>query len=162
MEGDLSVAGALSAGESVGGLKVIGSLVMQTESAYRWELGVSGADLVEVIGDLTLADGWTLRLTDAGGTCGPSDQLDLFTYTDSLTLGTCTIDPSQVAALGRWDWSGAEVHHDQSRVYLTGLIVVPAPGTLMLLGMATLVLFAYAGRRRTRLGSPQTDVVEKV
>jgi len=151
IEGDLSVRGVLSPGESPGKLNVVGDLEMDSESTYQWELGASVADLVAVDGDLRLRDGWTLELVDAGGTCRASDQFDLFTYTGLLSLGSYRIDPRQVEASGRWDWSAATILRDGSRVYLGGLTVVPEPGTLTLVTIAALGFLAGAGRRRFRV-----------
>jgi hypothetical protein len=73
-----------------------------------------------------------------------------FRYTGSLTFGNWTIDGSQVAASGRWDWSGATVNYDDNGVYLTSVTVVPEPGTLMLLASGCLGLLLVWRKRRWR------------
>jgi hypothetical protein len=148
IQGDLSVAGTLSPSDSPGTLNVGGGLTMEATSTYHWQLGAVAADVVAVDGDLGLIDGWTLRLADAGGTAAVSDEIDLFTYTGSLSFGTCLIDASQVADSGRWDWSAATIRYDQNRVYLTGLTVVPEPGTLLMLLSGATALLSMLRRRR--------------
>ena len=154
IEGDLSVTGTLSPGDSPGTFSVIGDLTLPDGSIYEWELGPGTHDLVALEGDLTLADGWTLRLADAGGTSTPSEGFDLFTYTGTYTglpsFDGATIDGSRVEGSGRWDWSEAEINVDGNRVYLTGLIVVPEPATTTLAAIALLGFLVRARRGRRR------------
>jgi hypothetical protein len=154
IQGALSVGGSLSVGNSPGRFDVVGGLTMQDGSIYEWELGSGATDLVAVDGDLTLMDGWTLRLADAGGTCVASHQFDLFTYDGeyhgSPSFGNDIIDDSLLPFPDRWDWSSAQINVGDNRVYLTGLTVVPEPGTLLLLTTGGMGLLAFAWRKRRR------------
>ncbi len=154
IQGDLSVAGTLSGGDSPGRIDVIGKLTLSDGSIYQWQLGPGTHDLVALEGNLTLADGWTLRLIDAGGTSVASEGFDLFTYTGTYTglpsFDGATIDGSRVEGSGRWDWSQAEIHVDGNRVYLTGLIVVPEPAATTLAAIALLGFLVRVRRGRRR------------
>jgi autotransporter-associated beta strand protein len=116
-------AGAVvSPGDGVGTLDVVaGNVYLAANAVYRWEFGGgTNADVVNVSGNLTLADDWELKLVDAGGTPRASQQYDLFTFSGtSAPLGTFTIDATAVA----WDTTNANIVVDDSagRVYITGI-----------------------------------------
>jgi autotransporter-associated beta strand protein len=135
----------------VGDLGVVaGNCSLATTAVYQWELGSGGNDVVDVAGNLTLTDGWVLKLIDAGGTVSAGTQYNLFTYTGTLSLGTYTIDNSLVD----WNISGATISSDATRVYITGLAesggmaapAIPEPATAMLL-----IFGAAAMLRRRRI-----------
>jgi autotransporter-associated beta strand protein len=136
----------------VGDLGVVaGNCSLATTAVYQWELGSGGNDVVDVAGNLTLTDGWVLKLIDAGGTVSAGTQYNLFTYTGTLSLGTYTIDNSLVD----WNISGATISSDATRVYITGLAesggmaapAIPEPATAMLL------IFGAAAMLRRRRSS---------
>jgi len=106
---------ALAPGGSVGVLTT-GDLTMEANSLYEWEIGPTAADTVVVEGDLTLTEGWSVKLIDAGGT--PTGEYDLFTYTGSFTGSVDAI----IDVKG--DYS-AQLGLDTSgqRVYITNVLV---------------------------------------
>ena len=98
------------------------SLTMDATSLYEWEISPAAADKVVVSGDLTLTEGWSLKLIDAGGT--PTGEYDLFTYTGSFFGSVdAIIDPTG-------DWTSAQISLDTvgGRVYLSLGITGDADG----------------------------------
>ena len=122
---DIRSGGTLAPGASEGTLDITvegpDGVRMYGGSTYEWELGPTGADKLEVTGDLELQDGWTLKLLGTGGTPRPAAEYDIFTYTGDIVYTNPVIDTSAVPA--DWDVSGLSVVHDDvgKRVYITGL-----------------------------------------
>jgi len=149
IHGIATAKGDVVVGSSTGQLNVDGGLTMDETSTYRWELGDSTADLVSVQGDLTLAEGWTLQLIDAGVGISDGDLL-LFSYTDSADIGQVNFDLRQVTGPGFEDWhfDNPSVYQSRRGVYLSGVTVVPEPPTLVLLciGVVGLLFLRRRGR----------------
>jgi len=108
---------------------------------YEWELDSTATDLVEVTGNLDLADAfWALEILDAGlmRTIKPTDPLVLFTYgTFDGNLGD--YDIVDATGLGyRFSTAGARIDYRDyplggGEVFLTGILaVVPEPSTLLI------------------------------
>ena len=134
-------------GNSVGTLAAVaGNVSFAAGTIYEWELGAADAnDLIDVTGNVTLTNGWELKLEDAGGTPDAGKEYDLFTYSGTATLGTNTIDDSGVG----WDTTGASIVDDLAgRIYITGIgpapgspaIPEPASAVLLICGAAGLLL----------------------
>lgn len=129
----------VSPGNSVGAINVAGTgnMYMQSNSSYHWDLGATGADIINVGNDLNLGDNWNLIVGDAGGTSDVSDQWPLFTYggTLSASLNGSLLTGVNISLAdglaGGWNVSGAQVRVDASgrRVYLTGLEALAVPTT---------------------------------
>ena len=142
--------GLLSPGTSSGTLTVERDLLLDSGSAYVWELAAGRYDTVHVTGTLTLED-WTLRVVDAGGSAHPEDKFYLFT------------GPFILGGSNHWeiDWSQALVWGDNSHylgdptigidgggVYVTGIETVPEPATISLLGLGGLWLVRRRRKQR--------------
>ncbi len=139
--GNLGVRSVLSVGNSVGTLDVTGDLTLADTSTYTWELEAGGSDLINVSGDLAVADGWTLKIvTDQE----PAGEHLLFTYGGMASVGAATFDVSEASG---WDAGLLAVVDDGAgNVSLT---VIPEPGTLILLVSGGLgLLLALRSRRR--------------
>ena len=94
--------GTVAPGDGVGALAAVaGNVSFAATSTYEWELGAADNDTIDVTGNVTLTDGWILKLVDAGGIVDALTEYDLFTTTGSITLGAGTIDGSGVD----WDTS---------------------------------------------------------
>ncbi len=133
--GNLGVRSALMVGDSPGTLDVIGDLTLAASTVYEFEPG----DLINVSGDLTVDDGWTLKIVSDQAA---SEQL-LFTYGGAASVGAATLD---VSAAAGWDATLLAVVDDGAgNVSLT---VIPEPGTLLLLASGGLVLLALRRRRK--------------
>jgi hypothetical protein len=133
---EIDISGELVPGHDLGTFSVTGNVRMRSGSTYRWELGGSGGDLVDLSGDVILEDTWNLQLADfdGGGVVTSNDEYTVFYYGGTLTSSTSddlvtsvNLDTSLVAANPRWDVSSVEVKFDASRVYLTGLTVESSP-----------------------------------
>jgi autotransporter-associated beta strand protein len=143
----------LAPGDSVGDLGVVaGDCSLAAGTVYQWEFGSGGNDVVNITaGNLTLTNGWILKLVDAGGTPDSGTPYNLFTYSGTPSLGTYIIDDSAVD----WDVTGASIDAAGGFVYITGLAeppgiglsqAIPEPCTAMLL-----VFGAAAMLRRRRV-----------
>jgi len=117
----------LEPGSSVGSLGV-DDFIMEPESYYIWELGMTGNDVVNVNDYLELKTEWILEITDAIGAAEPTDELTLFTYGGSLNTATSDdevtsvrIEPAFDGLPDYYNLDDAVVKYDASRVYLTGL-----------------------------------------
>ena len=139
--GDILVRDTLSPGNSAGTLSVVGDLSLGTDATYALEVGSSRCDLVEVSGQLSLADGWTLQLLDAGVSWSHGDLL-LFTCAGQINLGQVTLDLSEVSGPGFEDWrfDDPHVYQDGANVLLGGVTVIPEPATLALLALGALAM----------------------
>ena len=94
--------GTVAPGDGVGALAAVaGNVSFAATSTYEWELGAADNDTIDVTGNVTLTDGWILKLVNAGGTVDALTEYDVFTTTGSITLGVGTIDGSGVD----WDTS---------------------------------------------------------
>jgi autotransporter-associated beta strand protein len=146
-------AAIVAPGDGVGTLAVAtgGFATLNSGAVYQWELGSVSADLVNIAGNLTLDNAWTLKLVDAGGTPVVSTQYNLFTYTGTYTglatFGLSNIDVSGVS----WNTTGASIVAGGGVVYITGIgpsgmgaPAIPEPGTAML------VIFGAAALLRRR------------
>ena len=99
-------------------------------------------DLINVSGDLTLDDGWTVKvITSESATVG--DEWTLMTYGDTLSLGATTIDISEAAG---WGSLALSVEDAGGSVVLK---VVPEPGTIVLLLSGLVGLVVLWRRRRS-------------
>ena len=133
------------------------SFSLRTGSTYEWEVGAANAtDTVHITqGGLILQD-FTLKILDAGGTPGATDQLPVFTYDSGVTRDMSGFLGSfDTTALGAtWSASGlALTDGGQGTIYLTGLSntaagAIPEPVTMCALGMALAGLGGYVKRRR--------------
>jgi fibronectin-binding autotransporter adhesin len=113
----VNAGGTITPGAGIGTLNVgtaamPGSVAMEADSIYKWELGSTSADLVDITGNLTLTAGWKLKLVNAGGT-PVSTPYPLFTY-DTFS-GTFT----QPTITGDWTSSDVTITQDATHVYLT-------------------------------------------
>jgi len=159
--GDLSVRGVLTPGESLGTLSVDGDLTLEAGSIYRWELGQAGADVVHVDhGHLLLPHGWKLELHALGDRIVQAgEQLELFRFGNNGYLAPesdLAMDwPEAMVFVGDgWDstspnWSPT-FHADDDAVYLSGVVTVPEPSGVFLLGIGVVGILACAVRRRKR------------
>jgi len=148
-------AAIVAPGDGVGTLAVAtgGFATLNSGAVYQWELGSISADLVNIAGNLTLDNAWTLKLVDAGGTPVVSTQYNLFTYTGTYT-GLATFGLSNIDATGvSWNTTGASIVAGGGFVYITGIgpsgmaaPAIPEPATAMLL-----VFGAAALLRRRRI-----------
>jgi hypothetical protein len=144
--------GSVSPGASPGTLTldpINGSdeVVFASTFHYDWELGIT-ADLIEVLGDLTVADGVSIQLTALAG--ATSGTYDLFTYTGAFTgdLDTWNVSnpDGQISYELIWDTG--------SSIQLLNAVVssVPEPTALALMGLAmTLLLLSRPPRHRTAI-----------
>jgi fibronectin-binding autotransporter adhesin len=158
LSGNVTSFGTISPGASIGTLTLNGSLSLNDGSSFRFELGSSGSDLLNVGTDLTLpSSGFsTVNLVNAGGmTAGLYTLIDYngtaltditalhlgtqpggFTYQLINNQGNTSID-LQVNSAGGGSGSGLGTN-------------VPEPMTLglVLVGFAALCVGRNSGRRR--------------
>ncbi|MFW6125310.1 MAG: autotransporter-associated beta strand repeat-containing protein [Pirellulales bacterium] len=87
-------AGTLSPGNRVGTLALNSDLTLNGGAQLKFEIGTTNADLATVAGGLELADGWVLKIVDAGNDSGAPGRYELFTYgsLDSLSQPTYNLD----------------------------------------------------------------------
>lgn len=124
--------GTLSPGASPGTLTFSDDLTMLNGSTYAFE----GGDLVDVDGNLTLTDNWTLAL---GGGLQDGGSVTLFEY-GTLTGGFDDTPTFDLAGLGFAPTSTLTLTDDGGFITLNGLSVVPEPSTTALLGLGGLAL----------------------
>jgi hypothetical protein len=142
--GSMAVRGELSVGSSPGVADIVGSLTLGDASTYVWDLTAAGSDLIRVSNNLMLKEGWKLQIvTDQS----PKTR-KLFTYGPLVFPSQPTflyggIDPSVRDA-----WQAMHLALAVDRMGNV-LLVVPEPGTWMLLLTAgAFGLLAYFRRRR--------------
>jgi hypothetical protein len=120
--GGTIAAGAGTLGDTLDSLST-GNLTINDGGIYQWQLGATG-DQIDVTGNLTLDDNWTLHLVDATAPLSLGDQL-LFTYTGTATIGACNFDTSGLPA--NWQTAGVEIFDDGAgNVYIRNLVVTAA------------------------------------
>ena len=121
--GNLSVSGALAAGNSAGTLSINGDLVMRDNSMYEYE----GGDLIAVSGDLQLDADWGLKLLDSNIVAGGSLTLFTFgTYDDGM-FGAASIDAQALIDAAVIDQAQADalyINTDGQEIVLYGLTAV--------------------------------------
>ncbi len=135
--------GTVAPGNSIGTLTV-GSTTFEAGSAYEWEFSSSGNDLLNIVGDLTIDDAFTIRLVQVGPR--PAGALDLMTFSGDFSGNPAawTIilpDPS---------WSYIAIlptSTSNGTLQIVGLI--PEPTSALLLGL--LAIGATGCRRRGKL-----------
>ena len=141
---DVNSGGTVAPGDGTAGTLTAScnDFILRGGSAYEFEFGEGAGDrdLIAVggTGNLHLQSTWTLRVVDLGtpDQVKASDEIDLITYTGSLTdagsgigsgddqVSSVTLDCSALDdGPGVWDYFGAEVRYnaDEKRIYLTGL-----------------------------------------
>ncbi|OPZ24825.1 MAG: hypothetical protein BWZ02_02737 [Lentisphaerae bacterium ADurb.BinA184] len=136
----LTNAGTLAPGNSIGTLEFVNTNVQfPAGGIYEFEAAsASDHDLTVLTdGNLTLADGWVLRLIRADGYSWPGETFTLFTVDGgSISLGTASIlfEPAS-------KWGGTPalsvVGHD---VILSGVYIIPEPSAAALLAAGLLAL----------------------
>jgi len=151
------VGGTLAPGVGIESLAT-GALSFLTGARYAYELDTTnlGGDLVEVAGDLGIANGVTLELTDlsSGAVLALGTRLSLVSYSGSWNGGTFSglaDGASFLLGANRWridyndSLAGANVPAGGSQSNFVTLTVVPEPGGTALWG---LLLGGWAARRR--------------
>lgn len=146
---------SVSPGSSTGTLTFDGSLVMDDPDGnpmtYYWELSDAGNQDLVISAELSILDPLIVRLMDDGATPSALTQFDLFQFTSfSGDLGLISFDTSQVDGLPLWDTSGLDLAMDADSIYMTGLRIIPEPGTVAIAALGALGMSLLGRRRRTR------------
>jgi hypothetical protein len=112
-------------------------------SHYDWEVGAGNTtDIVNIVDGRLILEGFTLNIIDAGGAPLAGDQLPVFTYG---TLDSKTLDLGSVVfntdGAPLWDAGSAQLIDDgNGTIYITGLVGIPEPASLALLGLGGLLM----------------------
>jgi fibronectin-binding autotransporter adhesin len=129
--------GILSPGSSPGTLTFANNLTMEDGAVLFFEAG----DLVDVGGQLTLEENWTLAFSEGFQDGG---SVVLFTYDSFSSTGLAPF--IDIAGLGFTPSGPLSLTDTGSSIVLNGISVVPEPSTLLLLAGAGVMLAAK--RRR--------------
>lgn len=125
----LSEDASISPGSSTGNLSVEGSLTLNSNAVYEWELDAAASDSIIVDGSLSFGAVATLQVVQLGGAPRAADEFVLFEY-DALQADPInpdwTIDGARAPD---WDFSSASVliDPDANQVLLTGVATVLNP-----------------------------------
>ena len=92
-EGTLDVTGSIAdsavtvnnAGTRITGGGTVKSLTINPDAGFTWSFGDGGDYTMDVVGNLSLADNWVIKLVDLGTDPDASLAYDLFIYGDSYT-----------------------------------------------------------------------------
>jgi len=116
--------GTIAPGTNAVGTLAVGPATFETGSTYAWENSKDEVDLLTVSGNLTIADNFTIAITELNQGIGASD---IITYTGAFS-GT----PSAWTINGPAGYESVTVEDTGSAIRLTGLPAAPT-GTVIII-----------------------------
>ncbi len=115
-----------NAGSMIAGGGTVKSLNVNAGTGYTWGYGDGADHVMNVVGDLTLADDWVIKLVDLGDDPTAGEQYDLVAFggvydgaaSYSGALANIVIDATEAPD---WDISGLSIVDAGTRLYITGI-----------------------------------------